>query len=309
MRRFCTARADLPSPAQAGHLAFRHDFSKFAANAEDERKAIAALASVLDAGKILVVTSGTGLAAGGPGQLRKESDPATSDPSIPRNPETVARAAADRGVHGAIVRLPQVHDTRKQGLVPLLTQTAREKGVSAYGGDGANRGRRPPVVHGLHVGPGCASERWPVRARGNRTAFADDLTAATPSTEISFLPFEDNYLTAHGGLALLTAPEHHERALPVWGSTRKSPLAQSKQIPLRPILVGPCIVGFWEYDPNKQRVVHATFAKTAARAALSSAAESLTAFLRDKLQHGRSFSLDTDDELRTRTEQVLQVRA
>lgn len=140
-------------------------------------------------------------------------------------------------------------------------------------------------------------------------AFADDLTAAPPSTEISFLPFEDNYLTAHGGLALLTAPEHHERALPVWGSTRKSPLAQGRQIPLRPILVGPCIVGFWEYDPDKQRVVHATFEKTAARAALSSAAESLTAFLRDELQHGRSFSLDTDDELRTRAEQVLQVSA
>ena len=89
-------------------------------------------------------------------------------------------------------------------------------------------------------------------------------------------------------------------AFPQGCSPRKSPLAQSKQIPLRPILVGPCIVGFWEYDPDKQRVVHATFAKTAARAALSSAAESLTAFLRDKLQHGRSFSLDTDAALDTR---------
>lgn len=127
------------------HLAFSHDFSKFAANADDERKAIEALASVLDAGKLLIVTSGTGLTVGGPGHLRKESDPPTNNPAIPRNPETVARAATERGVHVAIVRLPQVHDTRKQGLVPLLTQTAREKGVSAYIGDGANRWAAAPL--------------------------------------------------------------------------------------------------------------------------------------------------------------------
>ena len=133
------------------HLAFNHDFSKFAANAEQERKAIEALASVLDAGKLLVVTSGTGLAAGGPGQLRKESDPPTNNAAIPRNPETVARAAAERGVHVAIVRLPQVHDTRKQGLVPLLTQTAREKGVSAYVGDGSNRWAAAPLKDVAHL--------------------------------------------------------------------------------------------------------------------------------------------------------------
>ncbi len=127
------------------HLAFNHDFSKFAANAEDERSAIEALASVLDAGKILVVTSGTGLVAGGAGQLRKESDPPTNNPAIPRNPETIASAAVEKGVQVAIVRLPQVHDTRKQGLVPLLTQTAREKGVSAYIGDGSNRWAAAPL--------------------------------------------------------------------------------------------------------------------------------------------------------------------
>lgn len=133
------------------HLAFNHDFSKFAANAEDERKAVEALASVLDAGKLLVVTSGTGLTAGGPGHLRKESDPPTNNPAIPRNPETVARAAVARGVHVAIVRLPQVHDTRKQGLVPLLTQIAREKGVSAYIGDGANRWAAAPLKDVAHL--------------------------------------------------------------------------------------------------------------------------------------------------------------
>jgi nucleoside-diphosphate-sugar epimerase len=51
----------------------------------------------------------------------------------------------------AIVRLPQVHDTRKQGLVPLLTLTAREKGLSAYIGDGANRWAAAPLKDVAHL--------------------------------------------------------------------------------------------------------------------------------------------------------------
>lgn len=127
------------------NLAFNHDFSKFAQNGEDERKAIAALSSVLEPGKLLVVTSGTGLASGGPGHVRTESDPPASAAAIPRQPEETAKAAAERGVRVAIVRLPQVHDPRKQGLVPLLTQMAREKGVSAFVGDGANRWAAAPL--------------------------------------------------------------------------------------------------------------------------------------------------------------------
>ena len=70
---------------------------------------------------------------------------------IPRQPEQTAKAAAERGVRVAIVRLPQVHDTRKQGLVPLLTQLAREKGVSAYVGDGANRWAAAPLKDVAHL--------------------------------------------------------------------------------------------------------------------------------------------------------------
>ena len=97
------------------NLAFNHDMSRFAQNAEDEIKAIEALGSVLEPGKLLVVTSGIGV--GAPGHVRKESDPATDSPRMPRRPEQAAQAVAARGVHVAIVRLPQVHDTRKQGLV------------------------------------------------------------------------------------------------------------------------------------------------------------------------------------------------
>jgi nucleoside-diphosphate-sugar epimerase len=127
------------------HLAFSHDFSKFAQNAEDELQAIRALGSVMNPGKLLVVTSGVGLTKGAPGHVRTEDDPPNDEPSIPRRPEQAARAVAEKGVHVAIVRLPQVHDTRKQGLVPLLTQTARDKGVSAYVGDGANRWAAAPL--------------------------------------------------------------------------------------------------------------------------------------------------------------------
>ena len=129
------------------NLAFNHDdMSKFAENGKDEREAIGALGSVLEPGRLLVVTSGTGLASGGPSHLRLESDPPQSADTFPRQPEGVARAIAERGVKVAIVRLPQVHDTRKQGLVPFLTEAARQKGISAYVGDGANRWAAAPLA-------------------------------------------------------------------------------------------------------------------------------------------------------------------
>jgi len=133
------------------NLAFNHDWSKFAENAENEKHAIEALGSGLEPGKLLVVTSGTGLASGGPGHVRTENDPPAVNAAIPRRPEQAARTVAERGVRVAIVRLPQVHDTRKQGLVPLLTQAARDKGVSAYVGDGANRWAAAPLKDVSHL--------------------------------------------------------------------------------------------------------------------------------------------------------------
>lgn len=133
------------------NLAFDHDFSKFAQSAENEIKAIEALGFVLEPGKLLVVTSGTGLAEGGPGHVRTEKSPPVMNQAIPRNPEQAAKTVTEQGVHVAIVRLPQVHDTRKQGLIPFLTQTAREKGASAYVGDGANRWAAAPLQDVAHL--------------------------------------------------------------------------------------------------------------------------------------------------------------
>jgi nucleoside-diphosphate-sugar epimerase len=133
------------------NLAFSHDWSKFAQNAADEIEAIAALGSVLEPRKLLVVTSGIGITSGPPGQLRKETDPPTEATTMPRRPEQAARAVAAKGVHVAIVRLPQVHDTRKQGLVTMLIQIAREKGVSAFVGEGATRWAAAPLNDVAHL--------------------------------------------------------------------------------------------------------------------------------------------------------------
>ena len=121
------------------HLAFNHDFSQFEKNAADERNAVAALGEVLvGSDRPFVVTSGTALAANVGGKPSTEESPAAS-----WNPRTGLEAAVkvltDRGVKTSIVRLAQIHDTHKQGLVPYMLAVTREKGVSAYIGDGGNR--------------------------------------------------------------------------------------------------------------------------------------------------------------------------
>jgi nucleoside-diphosphate-sugar epimerase len=118
------------------HLAFNHDFSRFVQNCEDDRRAIEALASVLS-NKPLLVTSGTALVST-PGRPATEDDAPMS--SVPRgaSEETVA-AAAKSGVKVSIVRVPQVHDTTRAGLVSFAIEVALQKGVFAYVGDGQNR--------------------------------------------------------------------------------------------------------------------------------------------------------------------------
>lgn len=132
------------------HLAFNHDFSTFAANCEDDRRVIATLGAALaGSDRPLVVTSGTGIANTVPGEPATEDGATLTADAMPRAAsEEAARAVAAEGINVSVMRLPQVHDTVRQGLVSLAIETYRDKGVCAYIGDGANRW---PAAHVLDV--------------------------------------------------------------------------------------------------------------------------------------------------------------
>lgn len=129
------------------------DFSSFKANCEDDRRVIGALGSVITGShRPLVVTSGTGMANTVPGQPATEDGAVISSDVIPRAAsEEAAAALAAAGVNVSVVRLPQVHDTFKQGLLTCLIAIAREKGVCAYVGDGRNRWPAAHVVDAAHL--------------------------------------------------------------------------------------------------------------------------------------------------------------
>lgn len=129
------------------HLAFIHDFSKYEANAETDRRALNAMARALEgSGKPLVATSGTVVVA--PGKLATENDaPAPEGLGRIRARSELVLAAAERGVRVSVVRLPPtVHGKGDHAFVPALIDAARRTGFSAFIGDGANRW---PAVHQL----------------------------------------------------------------------------------------------------------------------------------------------------------------
>ncbi|MGO4701386.1 SDR family oxidoreductase [Dyella sp. 2RAB6] len=130
------------------HTAFNHDFSRYAQNAVTERHAVEAMGAALaGSARPLIGTTGVGLLA--PGRVGTEddmADPAShGSPRLPMEVMTLGLAA--RGVRSSIVRLsPTVHGDGDHGFVPWLIRIARERGVSAYIGDGQNRW---PAVHRL----------------------------------------------------------------------------------------------------------------------------------------------------------------
>ena len=120
------------------HLAFDHDFSKFEEVCAKDARAIEALgAPLIGSNRPLLITSGTA-AAYAEGRPSTEEDPL--NPMVPRiASENAANGLLAKGVRIASVRLPQVHDPKKQGLITPLIAIARQQGVAAYVGDGGNR--------------------------------------------------------------------------------------------------------------------------------------------------------------------------
>lgn len=122
------------------HTAFNHDFSTFIANCEQDRLAINVMAEALKGTeRPLIITSG--VAMGSMGQhtpaVENQFNPEHQNPR--KASELAAMDALEEGVNVSVMRLSQVHDTYKQGLITLLIDLARQKGVSAYIDAGENR--------------------------------------------------------------------------------------------------------------------------------------------------------------------------
>ena len=130
------------------HLAFIHDFAKFAENGQIDKRAIEAMGDVLvGTNKPFIVTSGTGLIA--PNIVITEDMRRDARAHVPRVSEEAGLAYAKRGVRAMAVRLPQVHGAKgKAGLITYLVEGARQKGAAAYVGEGKQRWA---AVHRLDV--------------------------------------------------------------------------------------------------------------------------------------------------------------
>ena len=121
------------------HLAFIHDFSKITENSAIDKRAIEAMGDALaGSGRIFIGTSGVLVDNPNIGEPYAEDDPKPVM-KFPRVSEEATLANLDKGVKAIVVRLSQIHDTHKQGIVSWLIQLALQKKVVAYVGDGANR--------------------------------------------------------------------------------------------------------------------------------------------------------------------------
>jgi nucleoside-diphosphate-sugar epimerase len=149
------------------HTAFNHDdFGKFLESCEQDRRVIVALGEELrGSSRPLTITSGVGMGQAGHDQIALETVFNLEHGNARKASELAGAQVLEAGVDVRVVRLPQVHDTRRQGLVSYLIHNAREKGVVAYLGEGLNRWSAAPVgdvalLYRLVLEQGRAGERY-----------------------------------------------------------------------------------------------------------------------------------------------------
>jgi nucleoside-diphosphate-sugar epimerase len=121
------------------HTAFDHDFAHFVDNCQKDARAIAALGEALAGSqRALLITSATPMGSPAPGEPADEDHFNPEHPNPRTASELAGEALLQRGVNVVVVRLAQIHDTVKQGLVTELIRHARQTGVSAYVDEGLN---------------------------------------------------------------------------------------------------------------------------------------------------------------------------
>lgn len=131
------------------HTAFDHDFANFMENCEKDRRVIAALGSAFKGSdRPLLITSGTGMGDAGDGEPAREDIYDAHNPNPRALSEVAAGALLADGINVSVMRLPQVHDRMKQGLISPYIEMSRAKGSVAYVGEGLNRW---PAAHVLDV--------------------------------------------------------------------------------------------------------------------------------------------------------------
>ncbi|MGO9028387.1 MAG: SDR family oxidoreductase [Acidimicrobiales bacterium] len=136
------------------HLAFQHELAfggNFAAAAAADRRAVEAMgAALVDSDRPFVLASGLlGLTAG---RVSIENDGLVPSAEVRANPAGRRSATAlltlslrGRDVRSSVLRFPPtVHGDGDHGFMATLVGIARQRGVSGYVGDGANRW---PAVH------------------------------------------------------------------------------------------------------------------------------------------------------------------
>ncbi|MFB9477251.1 SDR family oxidoreductase [Nonomuraea salmonea] len=122
------------------HLANKHDWSDLAGTNAAERAAVQTLCDTLE-GSDRPFLLASGIAGFTDGVLTEDVPSPFHGPDSPRGgTENLALGYAERGVRAVSLRFaPTVHGTGDHGFISVIAGVARDKGVSGYPGDGANR--------------------------------------------------------------------------------------------------------------------------------------------------------------------------